>query len=245
MARAPAAPGRARVGRIVHRLGPDLAFVGSAMTQVFSRRANLVAKLAVLAIVLAVASLVAYVNSGGAFHAAVGEPVSQPIPFSHEHHVSDDGIDCRYCHLSVQTSAWAGMPSTGLCLGCHSQLFPDAAPLAPLHRSAANDRPIAWKRIHDLPEFVYFNHSVHVNNGVGCVSCHGRVDQMPLTWQVQPIQMQWCLGCHRDPLPHLRPLDAVTSMEPLTLSREERRTLATVLGIAAPAKLTDCSTCHR
>ena len=130
--------------------------------------------------------------------------MAQPIPFSHKHHVGDDGIDCRYCHTTVETAAWAGLPSTAVCLTCHDQLFRDQPLLEALHRSAGN-RPPSPDRVHVLPDFVYFDHAVHVAKGVACVECHGRVDQMPLTWRAAPLQMQWCLDCHRDPAPHLRP----------------------------------------
>jgi hypothetical protein len=141
----------------------------------------------------------------------------QPIPFSHAHHVGDDGIDCRYCHATVETSAFAGMPSSQVCMTCHSQLLADAAPLEPLRRSMASNTPIAWTRVHDLPGFVYFHHGIHVTRGVDCGECHGRVDAMPLMRRVASLDMQWCLACHRE------------------RARDE----------AMRRRLTDCSTCHR
>ena len=152
------------------------------MTQTFSRRGQLGAKLAFLAACAVVLALGAWAVSLTRSSQEIGEPVAQPIPFSHKHHAGDDGIDCRYCHTTVETSAYAGLPSTHVCLSCHSQLYVDALPLQPLHRSAATGKPIEWQRVHMLPDFVYFNHSVHVNKGVGCIECHGRVDQMPITW---------------------------------------------------------------
>ena len=168
-----------------------------------------------------------------------GVPSPQPVPFSHKHHVGDIGLDCRYCHSTVETAAFAGMPATETCLTCHSQLFADAPLLAPLHRSAAAGRPIAWTRLHKLPDFVYFDHSIHVAKGVGCVECHGRVDQMPLEWRSKPLQMQWCLDCHREPRPHLRPHDAVFSMLPIAGAS------APAMALQSTRRLTDCSTCHR
>ena len=176
---------------------------------------------------------------------SLGEPVSQPIPFSHKHHVGDDGIDCRYCHTTVETSRHAGLPSTHICLTCHSQLYTDATLLQPLHESARTGKPIAWQRVHSLADFVFFDHSVHVAKGVGCVECHGRVDQMPLTWRAQPLQMQWCLGCHRKPEPHLRPREQVFEMRASTLSPAQSKALAQSVKLESTRRLTDCSTCHR
>jgi hypothetical protein len=174
------------------------------------------------------------------------EPIEQPIPFSHKHHVGDDGIDCRYCHTSVEKSAFAGMPSTSVCLSCHSQLYLDAPALQPLHESARTGRPIRWVRVHDLPDFVYFQHDIHVAKGVACVECHGRVDQMPLTWRNASLEMQWCLKCHRDAPRHVRPLGQVLSMEPQKpLTADEVRQLSRLYHLRSASALTNCSTCHR
>ena len=175
----------------------------------------------------------------------LGDPLAQPIPFSHKHHVGDDGIDCRYCHTTVETSAYAGLPSTHICLSCHSQLYTDAAPLALLRESAAIGKPIEWQRVHSLPDFVYFNHSVHVNKGVACIECHGRVDQMPITWRAERLDMQWCLGCHRNPAPHLRPLSQVFSMNRSMPTGAEADALARQMRLESERRRTDCSTCHR
>ena len=179
-------------------------------------------------------------------HPAVGTPVEQVVPFSHKHHVGDDGIDCRYCHTSVETSAFAGIPPTHTCMTCHSQLFTQEPVLAPVVQSLRSGKPIRWKRIHDLPDFVYFNHSIHVAKGVGCEECHGRVDRMPLTWRVAPLTMQWCLDCHRNPEMHLRPVEHVFDMG--WKPSEDQRTLGRRLVAAYhihTSTLTDCSTCHR
>jgi hypothetical protein len=174
------------------------------------------------------------------------DPIQQPIAFSHKHHVGDDGIDCRYCHTSVEKSGFAGMPSTSICLSCHSQLFVDSPALAPLHESARSGRPIEWTRVHDLPDFVYFQHDIHVNKGVACVECHGRVDQMPLTWRTASLEMQWCLGCHRNAPEHIRPLSKVLSMAPQRpLTPEEVRQLTRLYRLRSANALTNCSTCHR
>ena len=215
------------------------------MTQVYSRRAQLGVKLIVLAIGVVAIAFLAWAVSAERAYQTVGEAVAQPIPFSHKHHVGDDGIDCRYCHTTVETQAFAGMPSTRVCLGCHSQLYADAAVLQPLRESAATGRPIEWRRVHVLPDFVYFNHSVHVNKGVACIECHGHVDQMASTWRTERLEMQWCIGCHRDPAPHLRPLSQVFSMSRSTLSGAEAASLERLMRLEGERRRTDCSTCHR
>jgi hypothetical protein len=146
----------------------------------------------------------------------------------------------------VERSAYAGLPSSGICLSCHSQLYTDQPVLAALRESVASGKPLAWRRVHQLPDFVFFDHSVHVRNGVACVECHGRVDQMPLTWRVAPLQMQWCLGCHRNAGPHVGPPSKVFSMDPQK-GDEVRRSAAVVQHRPLPSRqrLTDCSTCHR
>ena len=215
------------------------------MSQVFPRRAELAVKLAAAALVLGVLAAVAIGAARLRGDLQLRQALAQPIPFSHKHHVGDVGIDCRYCHATVETAAFAGMPSTGVCMGCHAQLFADAPLLEPLRRSAASGRPLAWRRVHELPDFVYFDHGVHVAKGVACVECHGRVDQMPLTWREAPLQMQWCLACHRDPAPHLRRRDRVFDPAAPRLSREEAELLARSLRLPDTRRLTDCSTCHR
>ncbi|HVZ46327.1 MAG TPA: cytochrome c3 family protein [Ramlibacter sp.] len=180
-----------------------------------------------------------------AAYQALGEPVAQPIPFSHKHHVGDDGIDCRYCHTTVETSRHAGFPSTRICLTCHSQLYTDAPVLAALHESGRTGIPIAWRRVHTLPDFVYFDHGVHVAKGVACVECHGHVDQMPLTWRAKPLQMQWCIDCHRSPAPHLHPRASIFDPRATAVSASEAANLARLMHLESQQRLTDCSTCHR
>jgi hypothetical protein len=216
------------------------------MAPPFSRSAVLFIKLALLGILgLAVAGI-ALASWRMSPRYGLREPVAQPIPFSHKHHVGDDGIDCRYCHTSVEKSAFAGMPSTTICLSCHSQLFLDSPLLAPLHESARTMRPIQWVRVHDLPDFVYFEHDIHVNKGVACVECHGRVDQMPLTWRNASLEMQWCLGCHREAPRHIRPLAKVLQMAPMRpLTPDEVRQLSRMYQLRSTDALTNCSTCHR
>ena len=216
------------------------------MPQAFSQASVLAIKLAVLTgLVLAVgAGTLARLRMQPA--AAVGEPVDQPIRFSHAHHVGDIGIDCRFCHATVETSAFAGMPSTQLCLGCHSQLFVNAPELAPLWQSLRQHRPLHWNRVHDLPDFVYFDHSIHVGKGVACEECHGRVDRMPMMQREASLDMQWCLACHRDAARHLRPRGQVFAMQSAAApSDAEAQRLARENRLLDQRRLTDCSTCHR
>jgi MoCo/4Fe-4S cofactor protein with predicted Tat translocation signal len=139
----------------------------------------------------------------------------QPIPFSHQHHVGDVGLDCRYCHTTVETSAFAGLPATSVCLNCHSHLFADQPILQPVRDSYANDQPIEWTRVHDLPDHAHFNHQIHIHKGVACVTCHGRVDEMPLMYRENSLLMEWCLQCHREPEQHIRPREFVFRLESL------------------------------
>ncbi len=175
---------------------------------------------------------------------ATFEPEPQPVQFDHRHHAGDEGIDCRYCHDGAWKSAYAGVPPTSRCMGCHAQIWNDSALLAPVRESYLADRPIPWRRIHRLPDFVFFHHAIHVHKGVGCVSCHGRVDQMARVEKVSPLSMGWCLDCHRDPAPHLRPLEHITDMtwRPPGDAREVGRRIARELDVAPR---TECITCHR
>ena len=218
------------------------------MAQIFSPRANLFMRLAILAIFCAPAFLIvlgfAYYRS--TTYTKVGEYVAQPVPFSHKHHAGELGIDCRYCHTGVETVAYAGMPPTETCMTCHSQLWTNAEMLAPVRLSLATNTPIRWQRVHNLPDYVYFDHSVHVKNGVGCSSCHGEVTAMPLMAKAEPLSMGWCLSCHRDPSKNLRPQSEIFDMtwQPPDDQAEKGRILLAHYGIR-PDHLTDCSVCHR
>ncbi len=169
---------------------------------------------------------------------------TQPVPFSHKHHVAGLGMDCRYCHTSVEDSSFAGIPPTKTCMGCHSVVWKDAPLLEPIRESYREDTPVEWTRVHDLPDFTYFDHSIHVKKGIGCTSCHGQVDEMPLMWQENPMTMEWCLSCHRDPVAHVRPREQVFDMSfrPEDLSTAERTSLAELYDVQS---LTNCSVCHR
>ncbi|HEX4418053.1 MAG TPA: cytochrome c3 family protein [Kofleriaceae bacterium] len=172
----------------------------------------------------------------------VGDPVLQPIAFDHRHHVRDDGIDCLYCHEGAERSAFAGVPAADRCMGCHDQVWNDSPLIAPLRASVETGAVIHWQRVHSLPDFVYFDHAVHVTRGIGCVSCHGRVDEMAAVYQVGRLTMRWCLDCHRDPEPRLRPRDQITNSTWQPDSPGQTTALARQYGTR---RLTHCSTCHR
>ncbi|HEX4346797.1 MAG TPA: cytochrome c3 family protein [Vicinamibacterales bacterium] len=171
-------------------------------------------------------------------------PREQPIQFSHERHVAGNGIDCRYCHTSVEESSFAGIPPTKTCMNCHSEIFSNSPFLAPVRDSFANNTPLEWTRVHDLPDFVYFNHSIHVNKGVGCTTCHGQVDRMPLMWQEASLKMEWCVDCHRNPEKYVRPRDQVFSVDYRVPSNQDELGARLVREYQIQ-KLTSCSTCHR
>jgi hypothetical protein len=170
--------------------------------------------------------------------------VMQPIQFDHRHHVSDEGIECRYCHTTVDKSPSAGIPSTTVCMSCHAQIWSKSPYLQMVREAYFTDRPIQWRRVHNLPDYVYFNHSIHVNKGVGCVTCHGRVDEMPALNQVAPLTMGWCVECHRHPEPNLRPLEEITSMtwKPNGDPEKVGAELAKKYNVHTR---TSCTTCHR
>ncbi len=175
----------------------------------------------------------------------LAETPEQPIPFSHRHHAGELGIDCRYCHTGAETSPFAGLPSTQTCMTCHSQIWKDAPVLAALRASAASGRPIAWRRVTDLPDFVYFNHSAHVSRGVACITCHGDVDQMPKTYEAHNINMGMCLQCHRHPEVNLVPPSRVTDPFMARHWPEPGDSPISPLDPVQKARLTNCSTCHR
>ncbi len=215
--------------------------------QVFSTRFTLVLRvMAIGALAVVVVGAITYrVNARS--DAAQGAPVDQDVPFSHKHHVGDDGIDCRYCHVAVETSAFAGIPPLSTCMTCHSQLFTDQPMLQPLVEAYAGGRPLAWNRVHELPDFVYFDHGIHVAKGVGCSTCHGAVDRMPLTWRAASLDMQWCIACHRAPEQFLRPADRVYDMswQPPADQLARGEALKVAQHIRGADVLTSCSTCHR
>ena len=216
------------------------------MAQIFHRSTNTIARVSLFGAVFLVAAflvLITQVNrSPWVTQAHVAR--EQPIQFSHERHVGSNGTDCRYCHTSVEESSFAGIPPTKTCMNCHSQIFANNPLLQPVRDSFENGRAIQWTRVHDLPDFVFFDHSIHVNKGVGCTTCHGQVDRMPLMSQAQSLQMEWCLDCHRNPERYVRPRSAVFSVDyqpPPNQSELGARLVAEY----QIQKLTSCSTCHQ
>jgi hypothetical protein len=171
-------------------------------------------------------------------------PREQPVPFSHKHHVGGLGLDCRYCHVTVETSSFANIPATKICMNCHSELWAVAPPLEPVRESYRTGKSIQWTRVHDLPQFVYFDHSIHIHQGVGCAECHGRIDQMPLTYQAAPLTMQWCLNCHRNPEMHVRPRDRVFDMD-YNPPHDQAALGSRLVKEYGIQRLTSCTTCHR
>jgi mono/diheme cytochrome c family protein len=216
------------------------------MPALFSPRATTIARSTIvtavaLVIVVPVIAMV-WVRTSWARGERVRIP--QPVAFDHRLHAGPLRIDCRYCHAGADRSAWAGLPSTQQCVSCHSPLWMSSALLAPVRQSLATNKPIPWRRVTQLPDFVYFDHAIHVNKGVGCETCHGRVDRMSQAEQVAPLTMTWCVDCHRSPAPHLRPADAITEMgwTPPTSADSLGAALVERYHVRA---LTNCSTCHR
>ncbi|HEX9799489.1 MAG TPA: cytochrome c3 family protein [Thermoanaerobaculia bacterium] len=216
------------------------------MAQLFPRSANALARSSFLvgAALAAGAGYGLWLVAHSGYVTRQGEIVEQPVPFSHDHHVGQIGIDCRYCHTGVERSPSAGIPPTQTCMNCHNQLWTNAALLEPVRASFATGEPLKWNRVHDLPGFVYFDHSIHVAKGVACVSCHGRVDKMPLMYQDAPLTMEWCLACHRDPVQNIRAREDVTKMDWQPPAGFERRQLELAALYNVQSK-TSCSTCHR
>ncbi len=243
------------------------------MSQIFHRSTNTLSRATIFGAVFIIAALggVVYIVQGSPFVTYAGVRKPQPVPFSHQHHVAGLGIDCRYCHTSVETSSFAGIPPTKTCMNCHSQIWTNAQLLEPVRASYRSGESLQWTRVNQLPDFVYFNHSIHVAKGVGCNTCHGPVDQMPLMYQAESLQMEWCLGCHRDPGKNLRPRDQVfnmryqqpTTANPVTVDGRafpDQDSLGAYLitkyqvrvgriktsdGQISVSDITSCSTCHR
>lgn len=217
------------------------------MPQIFHPSMNTLSRVSIFGAVFFVVGIVGLMGAivRSPYVTEVGVVHEQPVPFSHAHHVGDVGIDCRYCHTSVETSAFAGIPPTSTCMNCHSELWNDATMLEPVRASYREGKPLRWTRVHDLPDFVYFNHSIHVAKGVACVSCHGDVSKMPLMWRENTLHMQWCLDCHRDPAPHVGPVDRVFDVDWPPASHADG---AAGEDTAAPSNVTsktDCYVCHR
>jgi hypothetical protein len=219
------------------------------MAQIFNRSANTIAKASIVGLVILGGvifyGITVFARSSYITGVAIDRP--QPVQFSHKHHTGDDGIDCRYCHTSVETSNTAGLPPTQTCMNCHQQIWSDSPYLQIVRDSYRDNKPIQWERVHDLPDYVYFNHSIHVAKGVGCNTCHGQIDDMPAVHQVNTLQMEWCLSCHRQPENFIRPKSEIYNMNwrDDNLTAEQRKQLSSDYKLRAPDMLTSCSTCHR
>jgi hypothetical protein len=216
------------------------------MGQIFHPSTNTISKVTIFGGLAAAAALVALLVgiNRSSYVTEAGVARAQPVPFSHKHHVADDGIDCRYCHTSVETSSFAGIPSTKVCMNCHSQIWSESPTLEPVRESFRTGQSIEWTRVHNLPKFVYFDHSIHVNKGVGCTTCHGPVERMPLMWRENSLYMEWCLECHREPERFVRPRQFVFSVswqappDQVKLGRQ-------LIEEYKIQRLTSCSACHR
>jgi hypothetical protein len=219
------------------------------MAQIFHRSTNFISRFSVFSALFLIGFAVLAVLAAARSPYLTRQNITreQPVQFSHKHHVGDDGIDCRYCHTSVETSAFAGIPPTKTCMNCHSVLFSNAGYLEPVRESYRTDKSIEWVKIHRLADFVYFNHSIHVNKGVGCTTCHGQVDQMPLIFQANTLLMEWCLDCHRNTDKVLRPLDKVYDMAWTAPANQDElgKKFHEERKIRSTSELTSCSTCHR
>jgi hypothetical protein len=237
------------------------------MAQFFPHSANAYAKMsiALLLALLAGLGLSADRLQRSPWVTRQGERPEQPVPFSHNHHVQGLGIDCRYCHTSVDKSSFAGIPPTKTCMNCHSQIWTSAPLLEPVRASFKDNKSLVWTRVHDLPDYVYFSHEIHINKGVGCKSCHGPVNEMPLMYQAGSLQMEWCLDCHRNTQQNLRPRDQIYNMnyeQPSRLNpvkftgadgKMETFTTQEALGkklhdeyhVRSEHELISCETCHR
>src|SRR5689334_13066009 len=230
--------------------------------QIFHRSTNTLSRASIYGAVFIVAglgyALMQLQRSPYITDAGVVKP--QPVAFSHQHHVTGLGIDCRYCHTSVEQSSFAGIPPTRTCMNCHSQIWTNAKLLEPVRASYRSGESLRWTRVNQLPDFVYFNHSIHINKGVGCNTCHGPVDQMPMMYQYASLQMEWCLDCHRAPEKYLRPRDQVFNMDYLQPGRDQvvkingrefkdqielGTYLKTTYNVRSVRDITSCNTCHR
>lgn len=220
------------------------------MAQIFDRRANTLARLSIfvgIPLLLAILGGVWWLYGWSGWHRDVGVPIVQPGGgYNHQLHVAMK-MDCRYCHTAVEVSASANIPPTETCMGCHSQIISTSEKTAFIRQSWESGIPIQWNRVHDLPKFVYFNHSIHVAKGVGCSTCHGRIDQMPVVYKTEPLFMSWCIDCHRNPAQFVRPKEEVFNMTwtPPADQLAQGQRLVQEYNIRSSWELTNCSTCHR
>lgn len=219
------------------------------MAQIFSRSINYFARLTIIGAIFSGALLTWFclMFTRSSYGTNAGVAREQPVPFSHQHHVGVLGIDCRYCHTTVEYSSYAGMPPTKTCMNCHSQIWVGSKMLEPVRESYRQNSPLRWDRVYNLPGFVYFDHSIHVQKGIGCSSCHGRIDEMPFTYQIPSLLMDWCLKCHRNPESEIRPRSEVFNIRYQKPSDQEAqgRALCAEYHVKDAEQITSCSVCHR
>ncbi len=219
------------------------------MAQIFHRSTNTISRVSIYgaAFLLAAGGVLTWMVNQSPYFTDANVALQQPVPFSHKHHVSELGIDCRYCHTTVEKSSFAGIPPSHTCMSCHSQIWADSPMLEPVRVSYATDRSLEWNRVNALPDFAYFDHSIHIHKGIGCTTCHGPVGEMPLTWRANTLYMRWCIDCHNHPERYVRRREDVFKAgyvpppDPLALGRR----LVKEYKIKSPRDLTDCYTCHR
>ena len=219
------------------------------MAQIFHRSTNTISRVSIYGAVFIAAALgyLGWAVTESPYFTDVNVPRQQPVPFSHKHHVTDDGIDCRYCHTSVEKSSFAGIPSTHICMSCHSRLWTTSPMLEPVRLSYQTDKSLEWTRVNALPDFAYFDHSIHINKGVGCTTCHGPIGEMPLTWRANTLYMRWCIDCHKHPERFVRRREDVfkADYQPPHDQLALGRRLVKEYKIKDATQLTDCYTCHR
>jgi cytochrome c7-like protein/class III cytochrome C family protein len=216
------------------------------MAQIFHRSANTISRVSIYggAFLLVAVAYLAWAVNESPFYTDAKLPLDQPVPFSHKHHAAELGIDCRYCHTSVETSSFAGIPPTETCMTCHSQIWTNSSMLEPVRSSYATGQSLEWRRVNALPDFVYFNHSIHVSKGIGCTTCHGQVGEMPITWKQNTLYMRWCLDCHNHPELYVRRREDI--FKPVYQPPPDQPALGQRLVAEYKIKkFTSCDTCHR
>jgi Cytochrome c7 and related cytochrome c/Class III cytochrome C family len=219
------------------------------MAQIFHPSTNTISRVSIYGalFIIAFGSWVAWKVNQSPYYTEAKLPLEQPVPFSHKHHAKELGIDCRYCHTSVETSSFAGLPPTSTCMTCHSQIWTNSAMLEPVRASFQTDKSLEWARVNALPDFAYFNHSIHVKKGIGCTTCHGQVGEMPITWKEHTLYMRWCIDCHKQPERYVRRREDIFRpiYDPPANQLELGRTLVKEYQIKNVTSLTSCETCHR
>jgi hypothetical protein len=219
------------------------------MAQIFHPSTNTISRVSIYGalFIIAFGSWVAWKVNQSPYYTEAKLPLEQPVPFSHKHHANELGIDCRYCHTSVETSSFAGLPPTSTCMTCHSQIWTNSEMLEPVRASFQTDKSLEWARVNALPDFAYFNHSIHVKKGIGCTTCHGQVGEMPITWKEHTLYMRWCIDCHKHPERYVRRREDI--FRPIYDSPANQlelgRTLVKEYQIKSVTSLTSCETCHR